>query len=122
MAAAEYREDQDTPPLEDAGACPRYETWSSYRELYDDTVRGVLLVFGHVKRRYKTDLPNPAKARIKGFVINEARIAILTEDEDDAIQTRVRLVNPQTGVTGLDRTFNERNIQIARVALQGPHG
>ena len=43
-----------------------------------------------------------------------------TEDEDDAIQTRVRLVNPQTGVTGLDRTFNERNIQIGRVALQGP--
>jgi hypothetical protein len=121
MAAAEYQEDQDTPPLEDAGACPRYETWNSYREPYDDdTVRGVLLVFGHVKRRYKTDLPNPAKARIKGFVINEARIAILTEDEDDAIQTRVRLVNPQTGVTGLDRTFNERNIQIARVALQGP--
>ena len=122
MAAAHCWEDQGTPALEDAGAPPRQETWSSYRELYDDTVRGVLLVLDHVKRRYKTELPNPAKAHIKGFVINQAKIGILTEDDHDVIQIRVRLVNPQTGETGLDRTFNERNIQIARVALRAPPG
>ena len=49
--------------------------------------------------------------------------SIVTEDEDDVIQTRLRLVNPQTRSTGLDRafndTFNGTDKTAARVALRG---
>ena len=67
-------------------------------------------------------LPDAWKALITGFLIGDAKakIAIVTEDEDDVIQTRLRLVNPQTGKTGLNCSFNERNIAAARVALRAP--
>ena len=99
---------------------PRKGTWGASQEHYADTIKGLQLLFQNVKRRYQTALPHPAMERIKGCVINKAQIAILTEDEDDVIQTRLQLVNLQAGKTGLDRSFNERNNQVARVALRGP--
>ena len=85
MAAVEGQEDQLA--LESAAAPPLQEAWSRRRELYEDAVPGVQLVFDILKRRYKTELPNPAKARIKECGINEGKtaIAIVTEDEDDVI-------------------------------------
>ena len=47
MAAADCWEDQGTPAVEEAGAPPRQEKWSSYRELYDDTVKGRAAGIGH---------------------------------------------------------------------------
>ena len=78
------------------------------------------LVFDILKLRYKTDLPNASRAHMSEFVINKGNIsiAILTEDVDDSIMTRLQMVNPLTGETGLDRVFDETF--AARVALQGP--
>lgn len=95
------------------------EVWSGRRELYEATVQGVQLVFGILRLRYKTDLPNTARANITEFVLNKGNIsiAILTEDVDDSIMPRLQMVNPLRGETGLDRVFDETF--AARVALQG---
>ena len=45
-------------------------------------------------------------------------IAIVTDDEVGDIKTRLQLLIPQTGKSGLDRVFNETC--AARVALHGP--
>ena len=93
--------------------------WSGRRELYEAAVLGVQLVFDILKLRYKTDLPNTARAHMTEFAINKGNIsiAILTEDVDHCIMTRLQMVNPLTGETGLDRVFDETF--AARVALQG---
>ena len=80
---------------------------------------GSILAFDHVKRRYRAGLPHSAMALITRFAVDEAKIAIVTEDEDNVIQNRLALVNPQTGKASLDRTCNERIIAAARVALRG---
>ena len=53
-------------------------------ERYEKAIRSVQLAFGIVKQRYKTELPNPAKARINEFVFFEGKIsvAILSDDVD----------------------------------------
>ena len=69
----------------------RKGTWNASQEHYADTIKGLQLLFQHVKRRYRIALPQPATERIKGCVINKAQIAILTEDEDDVIDIRIKL-------------------------------
>ena len=117
MAAAEGRGDQRT--LEHAAASVLQEAWSRCRELYEDAAQGVQLVFDIVRRCYKTELPNQAKAAITEFVINSAKITIgiVTEDDYDIMEYRLHLVNPFTGQVFSDCTFNERDIAVARVAL-----
>ena len=90
------------------------------QEQRDFLLWGLILAFDHVERRYRAELPRLAKALIMRFAVDEAKIAIVTEDENDVTHNRLELANPQTGKAGLDRTFNERSIAAARVALRGP--
>ena len=92
------------------------DLWPGWnQDQLEDPFWGLTLALDHFER-----CPRSAKALIKRFVVEEAKIAIVMEDEDDVMHHRLELVNPQTGKTGLDRTFNERNIAAARVALRGP--
>ena len=57
--------------------------------------------------------PEHGEALLRGFLFDEADIAILTEE-------RIQLVKRQSGKTGLDHRFDKRNLLAVRVGLQGP--
>ena len=68
---------------------------------HGDACWGVFCVLNAMaKLRTGTDVPNTVKALIRGFLIDEAKIAILTEE-------RLQLVKPQSGKTGLDNRYDE---------------
>ena len=96
------------------------DLWPGWnQDQLEDPFWGLILALDHLERCYRAELPRSAKALIKRFAVEEAKIAIVMEDEDDVMHHRLELVNLQTGKAGLDCTFNERNIAAARVALRG---